>query len=67
MFSGALFLKGQPIIPLARVQLAKLESLFHHLQHTLRAVEALTQAALRGGGCPIPGDTQGEAGWALST
>jgi len=25
--------------------------------------EALTQAAQRCGGCPIPGDTQGQAGW----
>ena len=24
--------------------------------------EALEQAAQRGGGCPVPGDTQGEAG-----
>ena len=37
MLSGILLLKGHPIIPLARVQLAKLESLVHHLQHTLRA------------------------------
>ena len=29
--------------------------------------EALAQVALRGGGCPIPGDTQGQAGEALST
>ena len=25
--------------------------------------EALAQVAQRGGGCPIPGDTQGQAGW----
>ena len=25
--------------------------------------EALAQVALRGGGCPAPGDTQGQAGW----
>ena len=24
---------------------------------------ALRQVAQRGGGCPIPGDTQGQAGW----
>jgi len=29
--------------------------------------EALAQAAQRGGGCPILGGTQGQAGWALST
>ena len=29
--------------------------------------EALEQVAQRGGGCPIPGDTKGQAGWALST
>jgi len=29
--------------------------------------EALAQVAQSGGGCPIPGDTQGQAGWALST
>ncbi len=27
--------------------------------------EALAQAAYRGGGCPIPGNTQGQAGWGL--
>ena len=25
--------------------------------------EAVAQVAQRGGGCPIPGDTQGQAGW----
>ena len=25
--------------------------------------ETLAQVTQRGGGCPIPGDTQGEAGW----
>jgi len=25
--------------------------------------EALAQVAQRGGGCPIPGETQGQAGW----
>jgi len=25
--------------------------------------EALAQVAQRGGGCPIPGDTRGQAGW----
>jgi len=25
--------------------------------------EALEQFAQRGGGCPVPGDTQGQAGW----
>jgi len=25
--------------------------------------EALAQVAHGGGGCPIPGDTQGQAGW----
>ena len=29
--------------------------------------EALAQVAQRGGGCPIPGDSQGQAGGALST
>ena len=29
--------------------------------------EALAQVAQRGGGCPVPGDIQGQAGWALST
>jgi len=29
--------------------------------------EALAQVALRGGGCPIPGDTPGQSGEALST
>ena len=28
---------------------------------------ALAQVARRGGGCPIPGNTQGQAGWALGT
>ena len=28
--------------------------------------EALAQVAQKGGGCPIPGDTQGQAGGALS-
>ena len=25
--------------------------------------EALEQVVQRGGGCPIPGDTEGQAGW----
>jgi len=25
--------------------------------------EALAQVAQKGGGCPVPGDTQGQAGW----
>jgi len=29
--------------------------------------EAVAQAAQRGGGCSIPGDSQGQAGGALST
>ncbi len=29
--------------------------------------EALAQVAQRGGGCPIPGDSQGQAGGALSS
>ena len=32
-----------------------------------KGCEALTQVAQRGGGCPIPGDIQGQAGGALST
>jgi len=27
----------------------------------------LAQVAQRGGGCPVPGDIQGQQGWALST
>jgi len=28
-----------------------------------KSVEAVAQVAQRGGGCPIHGDTQGQAGW----
>jgi len=29
----------------------------------IKGSEAMTQVAQRCGGCPIPGDTQGQAGW----
>jgi len=29
----------------------------------MRVVRPQKQAAQRGGGCPIPGDIQGQAGW----